>query len=283
MKKTMTAVLACSLLAGCATQPTSPDNRMYTKEHGVYWHSDPQKSVATNAYSLAGVPVNVDEAENSAGGVDEGLASKMLLNTATAAITGGLKTGIGMFTASLYSEGDAEYIQVMQYVVFVPNEKNLPIDDESLVKAGAKTIIESLKDKPQIGDATYEAQMKALKECKISKAIVGMWDSCETAKHIPGSGSNKTRFFDFQVIRPATGDELKEMKLNKGNYSVIRYIDFFPLGLEFDTTNFPGFTLMPQTPKTAPGYASVSINGCEYYFIKGNMGHKAFPLKKAVK
>ncbi|MCC8009025.1 hypothetical protein INR21_29860, partial [Klebsiella pneumoniae] len=42
--------------------------------------------------------------------------------------------------------------------------------------------------------------------------------------------------------------------------------------LEFDTTNFPGFTLMPQTPKTAPGYASVSINGGEYYFIKGNMG-----------
>jgi hypothetical protein len=26
---------------------------------------------------------------------------------------------------------------------------------------------------------------------------------------------------------------------------------------------------MPQTPKTAPGYASVSINGGEYYFIKG--------------
>ncbi|HCJ1919496.1 TPA: hypothetical protein NQR14_005238, partial [Klebsiella pneumoniae] len=201
----------------------------------------------------------------------------------TGAITGGLKAGIGMFTASLYSEGDAEYIQVMQYVVFVPNEKNLPINDDSLVKAGAKTIIESLKDKPQIGGATYEAQMKALSECKISKAIVGKWDSCETAKNIPGSGSNKTRFFDFQVIRPATGDELKEMKLNKGNYSVIRYIDFFPLGLEFDTTNFPGFTLMPQTPKTAPGYASVSINGGEYYFIKGNMGHKAFPLKKAVK
>lgn len=60
--------------------------------------------------------------------------------------------------------------------------KNLPINDDSLVKAGAKTIIESLKDKPQIGGATYEAQMKALSECKISKAIVGKWDSCETAK-----------------------------------------------------------------------------------------------------
>lgn len=40
---------------------------MFTKEHGVYWHADPQKSVATNAYALAGVPVNVDEAENSGG------------------------------------------------------------------------------------------------------------------------------------------------------------------------------------------------------------------------
>nr|QTX14039.1 hypothetical protein [Klebsiella pneumoniae] len=35
-----------------------------------------KKSVATNAYALAGVPVNVDEAENAGGGVDEGLASK---------------------------------------------------------------------------------------------------------------------------------------------------------------------------------------------------------------
>ena len=49
--------------------------------------------------------------------------------------------------------------------------KNLPINDDSLVKAGAKTIIESLKDKPQIGIIiTYEAQMKALSECKISQS-----------------------------------------------------------------------------------------------------------------
>ncbi|BBE58780.1 hypothetical protein NX016_26360 [Klebsiella pneumoniae] len=67
MKKTLLAILTCTLLAGCATQPQSPDNRMFTKEHGVYWHADPQKSVATNAYALAGVPVNVDEAENSGG------------------------------------------------------------------------------------------------------------------------------------------------------------------------------------------------------------------------
>jgi hypothetical protein len=84
----------------------------------------------------------------------------MLLNTATGAITGGLKAGIGMFTASLYSEADAEYIQVMQYVVFVPNDKNLPIDDESLVKAGAKTIIEALKNKPQIGEASTHLKYK---------------------------------------------------------------------------------------------------------------------------
>ena len=83
---------------------------MFTKEHGVYWHADQKKSLAANAYSLAGVQVNVEEAENASGGVDEGLASKMLLNTATGAITGGLKAGIGMFTASLYSEADAEYL-----------------------------------------------------------------------------------------------------------------------------------------------------------------------------
>ncbi|HCE8707539.1 MULTISPECIES: hypothetical protein [Klebsiella/Raoultella group] len=282
MKKTLIAILTCTFLAGCASQSTSPDNRMFTKEHGVYWHADPQKSVALNAYSLAGVQVNVEEAEKASGGVDEGLASKMLLNTATGAITGGLKAGIGMFTASLYSEADAEYIQVMQYVVFVPNDKNLPIDDESLVKAGAKTIIEALKNKPQIGEASYTPQIQALDNCKISKAIIGMWDSCETSTHISGSGSNKLRFFDFQVIRPATGDELTQLGLKKRSYSVIRYIDFFPIGLEFDTTNFPGFILMPQTPKTAPGFASVSINGGEYYFIKGRLGYKKFPLKKAV-
>jgi hypothetical protein len=40
---------------------------MFTKEHGVYWHADRQKSVALNAYSLAGVQVNVEEAEKLQG------------------------------------------------------------------------------------------------------------------------------------------------------------------------------------------------------------------------
>jgi uncharacterized protein YcfL len=31
MKKTLIAILTCTLLAGCATQPSSPDNRMFTK------------------------------------------------------------------------------------------------------------------------------------------------------------------------------------------------------------------------------------------------------------
>lgn len=280
MKKTMTAVVACSLLAGCATQPSSPDNRMYTKEHGVYWHSDPQKSVATNAYALAGVPVNVDEAENSAGGVDEGLASKMLLNTATGAITGGLKAGIGMFTASLYSEADAEYIQVPQFVVFVPNPGNLPYNDQSLVKDGARIIIEAIKDKPKLNNASYTQQLKALNECSVNKSFMGPWDTCDTKFEVPQSGSNGTTFFRYQVIRPASGDELKQLNLPAGNYSVIRYVYFMVKGLSFDTTGFPGFTLMPQTPKTAPGYASVSLNGGEYYFIRGSMGKKSFPLKK---
>lgn len=282
MKKALIAVLASSLLAGCATQPSSPDNRMFTTMHDVYWHSDPQKSVAVNAYSLAGVQVNVSEAENATGGVDEGLASKMLLNTATGAITGGLKAGIGMFTASLYTEGDAEYIQVPQFVVFVDNPRNLPYNDQSLVKDGAKIIIEAIKDKPKLNNASYTQQIKALNECTTNKSFMGPWDTCDTKLEVPQSGSNDTTFFKYQVIRPASGDELKQLNLPAGKYSVIRYTYFMVKGLSFDTKGFPGFTLMPQTPKTAPGYASVSVNGGEYYFIKGSMGQKAFPLKKGL-
>lgn len=283
MKKSLTAVLPCIFLAGCATQPTSPDNRMFTKMHDVYWHSDPQKSVAVNAYSLAGVQVNVEETEKAAGGVNEDLASKMLLNTTTGVITGGFKAGIGMFSASLYSEADAEFIQAPQFVVFVPNPTKLPFNDATLIKQGAKTIVEATKQLPKLSNAVYDQQIKALNECSVKKSFMGSWDTCETKNEVPDSGSNDTIFFRYQTIRPATGTELKQLKLPSGNYSVIRYIYFMVEGLSFDTTNFPGFTLMPQTPKTAPGYASVSINGGEYYFIKGSLGQKSFPLKKAVK
>ncbi|HBY9717376.1 TPA: hypothetical protein MJA52_004402 [Klebsiella aerogenes] len=282
MKKTMTAVLACSLLAGCATQPSSPDNRMYTKEHGVYWHSDPQKSVATNAYSLAGVPVNVNEAENSAGGVDEGLASKMLLNTATGAITGGLKAGIGMFTASLYSEADAEYLQVPQFVVFVENPHNLPVDDPTLVKSGASIIIDALKDIPKYDNSNYDKQKLALVQCVVHKSVINKWDTCDTPSVINGTGASDKEFLTFQAIRPATGDELPTLNLPKGNYSIIRYMGFVPKDFVFDTSSFPGFRLMPQDSRTSPGFASVTINGKEYYFIKGSLGEKGFPLKKRI-
>jgi hypothetical protein len=52
------------------------------------------------------------------------------------------------------------------------------------------------------------------------------------------------------VIRPATGDELTQLGLKNG-VILLFVMTFFPIGLEFDTTNFPGFILMPQTPKTA--------------------------------
>nr|QTX14038.1 IncH1 plasmid conjugative transfer protein Orf4 [Klebsiella pneumoniae] len=39
-----------------------------------------------------------------------------------------------MFTASLYSEADAEFLMVPQSVVFVSNPRNLPYDDPSLIK-----------------------------------------------------------------------------------------------------------------------------------------------------
>lgn len=282
MKKTLIAILTCTFLAGCASQSTSPDNRMFTKEHGVYWHADPQKSVALNAYSLAGVQVNVEEAEKASGGVDEGLASKMLLNTATGAITGGLKAGIGMFTASLYSEADAEYLQVPQFVVFVANPHNLPDDAPSLVKSGASIIINALKDIPKYNNSNYEKQKLALSECIVNKSVVNKWDTCDTPTIVDGAGGSGKEFLTYQVIRPATGDELSLLNLPKGNYSLIRYMGFVPKELTFDTSNFPGFRLMPQDSRTSPGFASVTLNGEEYYFIKGNLGRKGFPLKKRI-
>ncbi|HCJ3181904.1 TPA: hypothetical protein NRM86_003508 [Klebsiella pneumoniae] len=282
MKKTLLAILTCTLLAGCATQPQSPDNRMFTKEHGVYWHADPQKSVATNAYALAGVPVNVDEAENAGGGVDEGLASKMLLNTATGVITGGLKAGIGMFTASLYSEADAEFLMVPQSVVFISNPRNLPYDDPSLIKEGARIVIESIKEQPKILGATYEGQINALNACTISKSSMGPWDSCELKSKVENSGDVGSEFFKYQVIRPATGDELAQLSLPKGNYSIIRYTNIFSKNATSMTNNFPGFILQPQSKKTAPGFPSVTINNLEYYFIKGDLGKKGFPHKKEI-
>lgn len=282
MKKTLIAILTCTFLAGCASQPTSPDNRMFTKEHGVYWHADSQKSMAVNAYSLAGVQVNVEEAENASGGVDEGLASKMLLNTATGAITGGLKAGIGMFTASFYSEADAEYLQVPQFVVFVENPHKLPIDDITLVKSGASIIIEALKDTPKYNNSTYENQKITLSQCIINKSVINNWDTCDTPSVVKGAGGSGKEFLTFQAIRPATGDELPALNLPKGNYSIIRYMGFVPKDLVFDTSSFPGFRLMPQDSRTSPGFASVTINGKEYYFIKGAAGKKGFPLKKRV-
>lgn len=282
MKKTLLSVLACTILAGCASQPISPNNRMFTKQHGVYWHSNPQKSVALNAYSLAGVQVSVDEAENATGGVDEGLASKMLLNTASGVITGGLKAGIGMFSASLYSESDAEYLQVPQFVVFVPNPNNLPYDDIRVVKSGASILIESLKNTKKYNKSSYAKQKIALNSCMENKSIINKWNTCDTPTIINGANAGSKEFLEYQVIRPATGDELGPLKLPVGNYSIIRYMDFVPSELTFDTTNFPGFHLMPQDSRTSPGFASVSINGKEYYFIKGNLGKKGYPLKKGI-
>jgi hypothetical protein len=107
---------------------------------------------------LAGVQAPVDEAEKSGGGVDEVLASKMLLNTETGVISGGLNAGIGMFGASLYSEGDAEYLQVLQFVVFVPNPGNLAFDDINHVKSGVSIIIDAMKNTPKFNNAIYEQE-----------------------------------------------------------------------------------------------------------------------------
>ena len=169
-----------------------------------------------------------------------------------------------------------------QFVVFVKNPHNLPIDDSTLVKSGASIIIEALKDIPKYNNSNYDSQKVALNQCVVVKSVINKWDTCDTPSAVAGAGGSGKEFLTFQVIRPATGDELSILNLPKGNYSIIRYMGFVPKDLVFDTSSFPGFRLMPQDSRTSPGFASVTINGKEYYFIKGSLGERGFPLKKRI-
>ena len=79
------------------------------------------------------------------GGEDEGLVSKCFWNTATGVITGGLKAGIGMFTASLLPARLMLNFSWFHRVCFHFKSSNLPYDDPSLIKEGARIVIESNK------------------------------------------------------------------------------------------------------------------------------------------
>nr|WP_255319166.1 hypothetical protein [Enterobacter cloacae complex sp.] len=122
-------------LSGCAGDTgTTPGTALNAYSHGQYWHANANDSVAKNAYSFAGFDVNFKEQEVTPGGDADNFLSKYLINSSMGYVTGGLK-GFGIMSlSSLYSSSDAEYIQVNQYLVFVPNPKKLPYNDESLVR-----------------------------------------------------------------------------------------------------------------------------------------------------
>ncbi len=112
-------------LSGCAGDTgTTPGTALNAYSHGQYWHAKANDSVAKNAYSFAGFDVNFKEQEVTPGGDADNFLSKYLINSSMGYVTGGLK-GFGIMSlGSLYSSSDAEYIQVNQYLVFVPNPKN---------------------------------------------------------------------------------------------------------------------------------------------------------------
>ena len=87
-------------------------------------------------------------------------------------VTGGLSGLSIMSLGSLYSSSDAEYIQVNQYVVFVPNPKKLPYNDESLVRAGAAYVYNHTKESQVMLGFNPSKQSAALASCKIDRAVI---------------------------------------------------------------------------------------------------------------
>ncbi|MFP1529572.1 hypothetical protein ACLB1R_36145 [Escherichia coli] len=111
----------------CISTGTTPGTALNAYSHGQYWHAKANDTVAKNAYSFAGFDVNFKEQEVTPGGDADNFLSKYLINSSMGYVTGGLK-GFGIMSlGSLYSSSDAEYIQVNQYLVFVPNTKKIAL------------------------------------------------------------------------------------------------------------------------------------------------------------
>ncbi|NRN28372.1 hypothetical protein [Photorhabdus heterorhabditis] len=276
------SVTATLLLAGCATNVgKTPETAQYSKFHGIYWHKNPSYSVAKNAYSLAGVDVNFSETEVKPGSVDEAGISKYLINGTMGYVTGGLK-GLSIMTlASLYSKDEAERLVMEHFVVFVPNPANLPFDDAKLVKDGARYAFTFVKDSGAKRGFVLDKQLKAIDECQISTSLMAKFDSCVLASTPSKDTAFGDRIFDYQAIRPAIGQELSQLNLPKGNYSLIRYT-LIPTTMDESSKGFNGFILRPDNPKTSPRMPSVSINGQDYYLFSGKTGNKGFPEKTLV-
>ncbi|HHH4381079.1 TPA: hypothetical protein ACPZZO_004622 [Enterobacter hormaechei subsp. xiangfangensis] len=192
-------------LSGCAGDTgTTPGTALNAYSHGQYWHANANDSVAKNAYSFAGFDVNFKEQEVTPGGDADNFLSKYLINSSMGYVTGGLK-GFGIMSlSSLYSSSDAEYIQVNQYLVFVPNPKKLPYNDESLVREGAKYVFEHTKATQASFGYNPEKQKAALATCKIDMAVVNKWSTCDLPSKPDADVFPTDSMYSFQAIRPAT-------------------------------------------------------------------------------
>jgi hypothetical protein len=279
IKISVSALVLASLLAGCSTNVgKSPETAFNTYSHGSYWVSNPQYSVAKNAYSLAGVDTSFKDTEVTPGSSDEAGVSKYLMNGSMGAVTGGL-SGLGIMSmASLYSRDDAEMLVAPQFVVYVPNPNNLAYDNDQLVKQGAKYVFNFLKDDAAKLGLSATKQVKAVDECVISHSSMNKWDECNLSSEPTADVAVGAKLFLYQAIRPATGEELTQLRLPKGNYSVIRYVG---MRTTFEQTSkgFSGFFMRPNSPKTLPSQMSVSIQGHDYYLFSGELGKKGFPEK----
>jgi hypothetical protein len=272
-----------ALMAGCASNVgKSPDTAQKSNSHGIYWTANPDDSVAKNAYSLAGVDVSFADSEVKPGSSDEAGISKYLMNGAMGAVTGGV-SGLSIMTlGSLYSKDDAEYIAVEQYVVFVPNPNNLPYDDPSLVKEGARYTFNFVKDSSAKRGFNADKQVKAVDECVIEMSMMAKFNECVLSSKPTKDIAYDKRIFMFQAIRPAVGTEISQLKLPKGNYSVIRY-GLIQTTLDKSSKGFNGFIMRADSKNTAPRMLAVSIDGADYYLLKGELGKKGYPEKTLVK
>ncbi|MGL9585389.1 hypothetical protein [Escherichia coli] len=277
----VSALVASASLVGCAGDAgKSPNFAQHSDTHGLYWHANPKDSVAKNAYSLAGFDVTFKEEVVQPGGDADNFLSKLLVNGSMGYVTGGLSGLSIMSLGSLYSSSDAEYIQVNQYVVFVPNPKNLPYNDESLVRAGAAYVYNHTQESQVALGFNPSKQSAALASCKIDLAVMNKWSTCDLPSK-PGADVMPTSsMYSFQPIRPATGTEIPQLNLPAGEYSVIRYV-FIPFKGNESSRNFSGIIFRSDSPKfTTPSGVAASIKGKDYYLFAGEYGQKGFPEKQ---
>lgn len=277
----VSALVASASLVGCAGDAgKSPNSAQHSDTHGLYWHANPKDSVAKNAYSLAGFDVTFKEEVVQPGGDADNFLSKLLVNGSMGYVTGGLSGLSIMSLGSLYSSSDAEYIQVNQYVVFVPNPKNLPYNDESLVRAGAAYVYNHTQESQVALGFNPSKQSAALASCKIDLAVMNKWSTCDLPSK-PGADVMPTSsMYSFQPIRPATGTEIPQLNLPAGDYSVIRYV-FIPFKGNESSRNFSGIIFRSDSPKfTTPSGVAASIKGKDYYLFAGEYGQKGFPEKQ---